>query len=99
MHPVILAFCSAVPALITPTLITPLPALRRLLFLNSYRAPPCTMLQRNHICLDHKRAECFAKLGAVVRFCQRCGVSHPLGDFEGLKRSCRKQLERHNERR
>ncbi len=35
----------------------------------------------------------------MARFCQRCGVSHPLGDFEGVKRSCRKQLEKHNSRR
>ncbi|GAB4813527.1 hypothetical protein N2152v2_000573 [Parachlorella kessleri] len=55
--------------------------------------------QRNHICMAHKKAEDFTKLGETVRFCQRCGVSHPLGDFEGVKRSCRKQLAKHNSRR
>lgn len=34
-----------------------------------------------------------------MRFCQRCGLAHPLGDYEGDKRSCRRQLERHNVRR
>ena len=30
------------------------------------------------------------------RFCQKCGKVHPLAEFEGLKRSCRVGLERHN---
>ena len=34
--------------------------------------------------------------GCVRRFCQKCGKIHPLEEFEGLKRSCRLALERHN---
>lgn len=37
--------------------------------------------------------------GVQVRFCQRCGVAHPLADFDGLKKSCRRQLAVHNSRR
>ncbi|EFN55843.1 hypothetical protein CHLNCDRAFT_17840, partial [Chlorella variabilis] len=54
---------------------------------------------RNHICLEHKAAEAFLKQGAEVRFCQRCGVAHPLGEYDGLKRSCRRMLALHNSRR
>lgn len=37
--------------------------------------------------------------GEEVRYCQRCGVAHPLSDYDGDRRSCRRQLERHNARR
>ena len=37
--------------------------------------------------------------GRVERFCQQCSRFHAVTEFEGVKRSCRKQLERHNARR
>lgn len=49
--------------------------------------------------MAHKTAEEYLRLGDRVRFCQRCGLAHPLADFDGIKRSCRKKLEKHNERR
>ena len=33
------------------------------------------------------------------RFCQQCGRFQPLGEFEGLRRSCREKLDAHNARR
>ncbi|GAB4817623.1 hypothetical protein N2152v2_004669 [Parachlorella kessleri] len=55
--------------------------------------------QRNRICEMHIRADAFSRDGEQLRFCQRCGHSHPLADFDPGKHSCRKQLERHNARR
>lgn len=55
--------------------------------------------QRNHICMEHIKAEDFNVAATPSRFCQRCGLSHPLGDFDGAKRSCKKALARHNQRR
>jgi hypothetical protein len=37
--------------------------------------------------------------GRAERFCQQCSRFHSVSEFEGLKRSCRKQLQRHNARR
>ena len=37
--------------------------------------------------------------GIPQRFCQQCGRFHPLGDFDGSKRSCRGKLSEHNARR
>jgi hypothetical protein len=48
---------------------------------------------------DHLKADSYQVKGVPSRFCQRCGQGHPLTDFEGSKRSCRKALERHNQRR
>ncbi|KAL6784671.1 hypothetical protein ACKKBF_B02735 [Auxenochlorella protothecoides x Auxenochlorella symbiontica] len=55
--------------------------------------------QRNHICPAHLKAGAYAVRGVSTRFCQRCGVGHPVEDFSGAKRSCKKALERHNQRR
>lgn len=55
--------------------------------------------QRNHICVEHLKAEVFVVLGVESRFCQRCGLSHPLTEFDGRRKSCRKALEKHNARR
>ncbi|EFN50836.1 hypothetical protein CHLNCDRAFT_37677 [Chlorella variabilis] len=62
-------------------------------------APLSFYLQRNHICPDHLKADSYMVKGVPSRFCQRCGQGHPLTEFEGSKRSCRKALERHNQRR
>ena len=37
--------------------------------------------------------------GQVIRFCQQCGRFHLLAEFDGDRRSCRRKLQRHNERR
>ena len=55
--------------------------------------------QRNHICVEHLKAELFSVHGVDSRFCQRCGLSHPLTEFDGKRKSCRKALEKHNNRR
>lgn len=48
---------------------------------------------------DHLKADSYLVKGVPSRFCQRCGQGHALTEFEGSKRSCRKALERHNQRR
>jgi hypothetical protein len=48
---------------------------------------------------DHLKAESFLIKGVPSRFCQRCGISHSLEEFDGRKKSCRKALDRHNQRR
>lgn len=53
----------------------------------------------SRICEEHIKAPSFLKDGELLRFCQRCGVSHPLAEFDGQRKSCRKQLEKHNARR
>jgi hypothetical protein len=55
--------------------------------------------RRNHICPAHKIADEFMRLNNAVRFCQRCGLAHPLRDFDGVKKSCRAKLQKHNQRR
>lgn len=55
--------------------------------------------QRNHICVEHLKAESFNVHGVPSRFCQRCGLSHALTEFDGKRKSCRKALEKHNNRR
>lgn len=55
--------------------------------------------QRNRICAIHTKADVFERDGVQMRFCQRCGRSHPLGDFDPGKHSCRAELEKHNARR
>jgi hypothetical protein len=40
-----------------------------------------------------------AQGGELLRHCQKCSVLHPVGAFEGAKRSCRAQLERQRARR
>lgn len=41
------------------------------------------------ICAVHTKADVFERDGVQMRFCQRCGRSHPLGDFDPGKHSCR----------
>jgi hypothetical protein len=41
------------------------------------------------ICAVHTKADMFERDGVQMRFCQRCGRSHPLGDFDPGKHSCR----------
>lgn len=37
--------------------------------------------------------------GRKQRFCQQCGKFHELNEFDGQKKSCKRKLKRHNERR
>lgn len=55
--------------------------------------------QRNHICPTHLKCTEYSVRGVAMRFCQRCGVGHAVEEFSGSKRSCKKALERHNQRR
>ncbi|KAL4539548.1 hypothetical protein Ndes2437B_g02083 [Nannochloris sp. 'desiccata'] len=55
--------------------------------------------QRNHICTEHLKSESFIVHGVPSRFCQRCGLSHALTEFDGKRKSCRVALEKHNNRR
>ncbi len=54
------------------------------------------ILQRCRLCADHLIASELHLDGSLERFCQKCGKTHPLEEFEGLKRSCRVGLQRHN---
>lgn len=37
--------------------------------------------------------------GQRVRFCQQCGAFHDIRDFAGQRKSCKRKLAQHNERR
>ncbi|KAF8065724.1 SPL3 [Scenedesmus sp. PABB004] len=53
--------------------------------------------QRYRICEDHAKMEVVQDLpGGAQRFCQQCARFHALAAFDGAKRSCRQQLQRHN---
>ena len=54
---------------------------------------------RYRLCEVHLRAEAVPVSGVDSRFCQKCSRWHPLGDYEGAKRTCRKMLLAHNTRR
>jgi len=55
--------------------------------------------QRYKVCDTHLKIEWIEREGTRVRFCQQCGRFQPLEDFDGLKRSCRARLQKHNARR
>ncbi|XP_002991065.2 squamosa promoter-binding-like protein 7, partial [Selaginella moellendorffii] len=55
--------------------------------------------QRHRVCLTCANATSVWVRGQDQRYCQQCGKFHPLGDFDEGKRSCRRKLERHNDRR
>ncbi|KAJ9523816.1 hypothetical protein QJQ45_020003, partial [Haematococcus lacustris] len=55
--------------------------------------------QRYKICEFHLKKPFVIKDGIQQRFCQQCGRFQPLSEFEGIKRSCRARLQRHNDRR
>lgn len=54
---------------------------------------------RYRVCPDHQKAMCSIVGGEKKRFCQQCGKFHPLGEFDGNKKSCIARLEKHNVRR
>ncbi|KAK9824970.1 hypothetical protein WJX81_000184 [Elliptochloris bilobata] len=58
-----------------------------------------TYHQRCRICEVHLKLTSFEHRGKQQRFCQQCGRCHELACFEGVRRSCRNQLAKHNARR
>ncbi|CAD7696012.1 unnamed protein product [Ostreobium quekettii] len=55
--------------------------------------------QRYRICDIHIKLPRVMKNGRLQRFCQQCGRFHDLVAFDGNRRSCRDQLNKHNARR
>uniref|UniRef100_A0A061QM55 SBP-type domain-containing protein n=2 Tax=Tetraselmis sp. GSL018 TaxID=582737 RepID=A0A061QM55_9CHLO len=56
-------------------------------------------LRCRKICNSCRFAKKCFKNGVEVRFCQLCSWVHPLHCFDGEKRSCRSELQKHNLRR
>ncbi|KAL0414659.1 UNVERIFIED_CONTAM: Squamosa promoter-binding-like protein 7 [Sesamum radiatum] len=55
--------------------------------------------KRHRVCLRCANASAVVLDGESKRYCQQCGKFHLLSDFDEGKRSCRRKLERHNNRR
>ncbi|GMP76814.1 hypothetical protein CsSME_00033330 [Camellia sinensis var. sinensis] len=55
--------------------------------------------KRHRVCLQCANASDVGIDGQTKRYCQQCGKFHILSDFDEGKRSCRRKLERHNNRR
>ncbi|KAL4592899.1 hypothetical protein LXL04_005906 [Taraxacum kok-saghyz] len=55
--------------------------------------------KRHRVCLRCANASTVVLDGLNKRYCQQCGKFHILSDFDEGKRSCRRKLERHNNRR
>ncbi|KAI4345510.1 hypothetical protein L6164_012625 [Bauhinia variegata] len=55
--------------------------------------------KRHRVCLRCANASTVMLDGEAKRYCQQCGKFHILSDFDEGKRSCRRKLERHNNRR
>ncbi|KAL0876441.1 hypothetical protein Bca101_026146 [Brassica carinata] len=55
--------------------------------------------KRHRVCLTCANASSVVLDGEDKRYCQQCGKFHVLPDFDEGKRSCRRKLERHNNRR
>ncbi|XP_040993589.1 squamosa promoter-binding-like protein 7 [Juglans microcarpa x Juglans regia] len=55
--------------------------------------------RRHKVCDIHSKAPMVVVLGLEQRFCQQCSRFHPLSEFDESKRSCRRRLAGHNERR
>lgn len=53
------------------------------------------LYRRHRLCDCCAKKESLVVKGCEVRFCQQCSGLHPLLEFDGLKRSCRKTLEKH----
>ncbi|GJR95458.1 reverse transcriptase domain-containing protein [Tanacetum coccineum] len=56
-------------------------------------------IDRHRVCLRCANATSVVLDGCDKRYCQQCGKFHVLSDFDEGKRSCRRKLERHNNRR
>ncbi|KAF5446188.1 hypothetical protein F2P56_031834 [Juglans regia] len=55
--------------------------------------------RRHKVCDMHSKAPKVVVLGSEQRFCQQCSRFHPVSEFDESKRSCRRRLAGHNERR
>nr|XP_043616699.1 squamosa promoter-binding-like protein 13A isoform X1 [Erigeron canadensis] len=55
--------------------------------------------RRHRVCETHSKTPVVTIDGKEQRFCQQCSRFHSLGEFDEVKRSCRKRLDGHNRRR
>ncbi|KAK6149932.1 hypothetical protein DH2020_017457 [Rehmannia glutinosa] len=55
--------------------------------------------RRHKVCEFHAKAAVVILAGLRQRFCQQCSRFHELSEFDEAKRSCRRRLAGHNERR
>lgn len=55
--------------------------------------------RRHRVCDMHSKAPKVVVLGLEQRFCQQCSRFHVVSEFDDAKRSCRRRLAGHNERR
>ncbi|KAM7280920.1 hypothetical protein ACFE04_008054 [Oxalis oulophora] len=55
--------------------------------------------KRHKVCEIHAKAPVVMVAGLRQRFCQQCSRFHELPEFDETKRSCRRRLAGHNERR
>ncbi|KAL5215761.1 hypothetical protein ABZP36_007162 [Zizania latifolia] len=55
--------------------------------------------RRHKVCEMHSKAPRVVVHGAEQRFCQQCSRFHAITEFDDSKRSCRRRLAGHNERR
>ncbi|CAI9283407.1 unnamed protein product [Lactuca saligna] len=55
--------------------------------------------RRHRVCEAHSKTPLVAIAGKHQRFCQQCSRFHSVGEFDEVKRSCRKRLDGHNRRR
>ncbi|KAJ8514077.1 hypothetical protein OPV22_004511 [Ensete ventricosum] len=55
--------------------------------------------RRHKVCEAHSKAAVVIVSGLRQRFCQQCSRFHELSEFDDSKRSCRRRLAGHNERR
>ncbi|CAK9137472.1 unnamed protein product [Ilex paraguariensis] len=55
--------------------------------------------RRHKVCEHHAKAQVVVVAGLPQRFCQQCSRFHEISEFDEAKRSCRRRLAGHNERR
>ncbi|THU75049.1 hypothetical protein C4D60_Mb04t39810 [Musa balbisiana] len=55
--------------------------------------------RRHKVCEAHSKAAVVIVASLRQRFCQQCSRFHELSEFDDSKRSCRRRLAGHNERR
>ncbi|CAN8316020.1 unnamed protein product [Cochlearia groenlandica] len=55
--------------------------------------------KRHKVCEFHAKSPLVRISGLHKRFCQQCSRFHEVGEFDEAKRSCRRRLAGHNERR
>ncbi|KAL9145274.1 hypothetical protein ABFS82_13G031300 [Erythranthe guttata] len=58
-----------------------------------------TYHRRHKVCEHHAKAQVVVVAGIRQRFCQQCSRFHDILEFDESKRSCRRRLAGHNERR